>query len=131
MAATRIALDRARTGGGPTFIEAVTYRMGPHTTADDPGRYRDAVELEEWRAKDPLVRLEALLTARGEFDEQFRAEVAAEADAVAVELRAACIGLDDPEPLSVFDNVYAEPNAQLDRQRDNYARYLEGFEVGS
>ena len=54
MAATRIALDRARRGGGPTFIEAVTYRMGPHTTADDPTRYRDANELEDLAAKDPI-----------------------------------------------------------------------------
>ena len=60
MAVTRLALDRARGGGGPTFIEAVTYRMGPHTTADDPTRYRDAAEVETWRAKDPIARLEAL-----------------------------------------------------------------------
>ena len=57
MAATRAALDRARAGGGPTFIEAVTYRMGPHTTADDPTRYRDPAELEEWRAMDPIERV--------------------------------------------------------------------------
>ena len=61
MAATRLALDRARRGGGPTFIEAVSYRMGPHTTADDPTRYRDANELEDWAAKDPISRLAGLL----------------------------------------------------------------------
>ena len=61
MAATRIALDRARSGGGPTFIEAVTYRIGPHTTADDPTRYRDPAELEAWKTKDPLLRLRRLL----------------------------------------------------------------------
>uniref|UniRef100_UPI00286C6CD7 thiamine pyrophosphate-dependent dehydrogenase E1 component subunit alpha n=1 Tax=Salinibacterium sp. TaxID=1915057 RepID=UPI00286C6CD7 len=57
LAVTRAALDRARRGDGPTFIEAVTYRMGPHTTADDPTRYRDAAELEAWRRKDPIDRL--------------------------------------------------------------------------
>ena len=57
LAATRIALDRARRGDGPTFIEAVTYRLGPHTTADDPKRYRTDDELAEWRARDPLTRV--------------------------------------------------------------------------
>src|SRR6478735_792984 len=64
LAVTRAALDRARSGGGPTFIEAVTYRMGPHTTADDPSRYRDAAELDLWRAKDPVSRVEAYLEAQ-------------------------------------------------------------------
>ena len=88
MAATRIALDRARRGGGPTFIEAVTYRMGPHTTADDPTRYRDANELEDWAAKDPIARLKALLDRKGLLTEELEAAVAAKADAVATELRA-------------------------------------------
>ncbi|NYD65826.1 pyruvate dehydrogenase (acetyl-transferring) E1 component subunit alpha [Agromyces atrinae] len=132
MAATRIALERARTGGGPTFIEAVTYRMGPHTTADDPTRYRSEDELALWRERDPISRLEAHLTALGHFGESDAAAVAARADAEAAELRSACIELADPEPLSVFDHVYAEPHATLERQRDHYRRYLDGFEeVGS
>ena len=73
MAATRVALDRARHGGGPTFIEAVTYRMGPHTTADDPTRYRDANELEDWAAKDPIARVKALLERKGLLTGQFEA----------------------------------------------------------
>src|SRR6478752_2236256 len=73
MAATRIALDRARRGGGPTFVEAVTYRMGPHTTADDPTRYRDANELDAWRGKDPLARVEAYLVAEGALTDDRRA----------------------------------------------------------
>ncbi len=124
LAATRIALDRARTGGGPTFIEAVTYRMGPHTTADDPTRYRDANELEDWAAKDPITRMEALLTHEGLFTTELQAAVAAKADAVAKEMRAGCIGLPEPEPMDVFDNVYSTPNSWLDRQRDHYSRYL-------
>ena len=127
MAATRIALDRARTGGGPTFIEAVTYRMGPHTTADDPTRYRPQGELEEWRAKDPIARFAAFLTEAGILDDDTVAAVAARADAVAMELRAACIALRDPAALTVFDNVYAEPNSTIDRERDHYARYLAMF----
>ncbi|WP_349897179.1 pyruvate dehydrogenase (acetyl-transferring) E1 component subunit alpha [Parafrigoribacterium soli] len=128
MAATRIALDRARSGGGPTFIEAVTYRMGPHTTSDDPSRYVDPEAKAEWAAKDPITRLEALLEREGAMTEDFRAQVAAKADAVAKELRAGCIGLSDPEPLSVFDNVFTAPDPWIERQKSQYAAYLAGFE---
>jgi len=125
MAATRIALDRARSGGGPTFIEAVTYRMGPHTTSDDPSRYEDVTRHAEWEAKDPIARLETHLTALGVLDDAARAAVASAADAAAAELRSTCLALADPEPLSMFEQVYADPHAVLDRQRDEYAAYLE------
>jgi 2-oxoisovalerate dehydrogenase E1 component alpha subunit len=127
MAATRIALDRARTGHGPTFIEAVTYRMGPHTTADDPSRYRDPAELDEWRVKDPILRVQRLLESQGLFTPELDEKTRATADAVAAELRTACINLPDPKPLTVFDNVYTGPNATLERQRTQYAAYLASF----
>ncbi|MCQ2001885.1 pyruvate dehydrogenase (acetyl-transferring) E1 component subunit alpha [Arthrobacter sp. zg-Y108] len=127
MAATREALDRARSGNGPTFIEAVTYRMGPHTTADDPTRYRDSAELERWRLKDPLTRLQALLVSMDLFTEEFAAEAARRADDVAAELRAACLGMPDPLPADVFAHVYSEPHSWLDRQQEQYSRYLSGF----
>jgi len=130
LAVTRAALDRARTGGGPTFIEAVTYRMGPHTTADDPTRYRDASELDQWRGKDPVTRVEAYLNAQGALTDERMTAILAKADAVAAEMRAGITSLADPEPLSVFDNVYAEPHTGLARQRDHYSRYLRTF-VGS
>lgn len=130
LAVTRAALDRARSGGGPTFIEAVTYRMGPHTTADDPTRYRDASELDEWRGKDPLARVEAYLVAQGALTDDRRAAITAKADAVAAEMRAGITTLADPDPLTVFDNVYAEPHTGITRQRDHYSRYLRTF-VGS
>jgi len=126
-AAMDVALERARTGGGPTFIEAVTYRMGPHTTADDPTRYRDADELAAWSARDPIRRLAAYLRAEGVLDAASEAHVAAEADAAATELRAGCLALADPEPLDLFEHVYAEPHPVIDRQRADYARYLDGF----
>nr|WP_218875116.1 MULTISPECIES: pyruvate dehydrogenase (acetyl-transferring) E1 component subunit alpha [Leifsonia] len=130
LAASRAALDRARSGGGPTFIEAVTYRMGPHTTADDPTRYRDPSELDEWRGRDPISRVEAYLDAQGRLDEERLTSIHAKADAVAAEMRAGCLALRDPEPLTVFDNVYAEPHTGIARQRDHYSRYLRTFVGG-
>jgi len=126
-ATTNEALDRARTGGGPTFIEAVTYRMGPHTTADDPTRYRDPAELETWAGRDPISRYRAYLTDRGLLTEDDQARVQGVADRAAAELRAGCIGLQDPPALSIFDHVYAEPHAALAAERAAYAQYLEGF----
>ncbi|MCD5347510.1 pyruvate dehydrogenase (acetyl-transferring) E1 component subunit alpha [Agromyces sp. S2-1-8] len=131
LAATRIALDRARRGEGPTFIEAVTYRIGPHTTADDPTRYRTEPELAEWRERDPIARVLAFLEASGVDAEGLQRDAQAEADRVAADLRAAITTLADPEPMSVFDHVYAEPNSHLDRQRDHYARYLAMFDDAS
>jgi len=128
MAATRIALDRARRGGGPTFIEAVTYRMGPHTTSDDPGRYVDPVERAEWAAKDPIDRLERHLDALGLLTDELRRSVRTSSDAAAAELRRACLALPEPAALTVFDNVYAEPHAGLDRQRREYSAYLDMFD---
>ncbi|MBM6620515.1 pyruvate dehydrogenase (acetyl-transferring) E1 component subunit alpha [Micrococcaceae bacterium RIT802] len=127
LAATRIALDRARTGNGPTFIEAVTYRMGPHTTADDPTRYRDANELDLWAAKDPIERLEKHLAGLGLDTAELQAGAAVVADAVAEKLRKAIIGLQDPQPMDVFENVYSQPHATLDRQREHYALYQQQF----
>ena len=127
MAVTRIALDRARKGGGPTFIEAVTYRMGPHTTADDPTRYRDANELEDWRAKDPIARLKTLLLTKGLLTDEAEARVRAKADEVANKLRSGCVNMPDPAPLDLFNHVYSTPNSWIERQKDHYSRYLESF----
>ncbi|MCR2811983.1 pyruvate dehydrogenase (acetyl-transferring) E1 component subunit alpha [Microbacterium sp. zg.Y1090] len=126
--AMRWALERARSGAGPAYIEAVTYRMGPHTTADDPTRYRDAAEVEVWRARDPLARVQTLLQARGALGDALAADIAADADRLAAEVRAVCLGYRTRDPLSVFDEVYAEPHSGLERQRRAYAAYLDGFE---
>ncbi|MDP5228223.1 MULTISPECIES: pyruvate dehydrogenase (acetyl-transferring) E1 component subunit alpha [Arthrobacter] len=128
LAATREALDRARQGGGPSFIEAVTYRMGPHTTADDPTRYRDANELEDWAAKDPILRLEKHLESRGLLTQELRERVAAKSDEVAGVVRNGVITMPEPEAMDVFKHVYATPNSWLSRQEDHYRRYLAQFE---
>jgi len=128
MAAMRWALDHARSGKGPAYLEAVTYRMGPHTTADDPKRYRDDAELATWRQRDPITRLEAHLRAAGELPQEHLDSVQASADDIAREMRAACIGMQTRPALAVFDRVYAEPHTGLERQRDEYAAYLASFE---
>ncbi|WP_425563226.1 pyruvate dehydrogenase (acetyl-transferring) E1 component subunit alpha [Microbacterium jejuense] len=127
LAAMRWALDHARSGKGPAFIEAVTYRMGPHTTSDDPTRYRDKDEVEKWRRRDPIARVEALLRSRGEFDDAFVASVEADADALAASVREAAMTAQTRSPLTVFDNVYAEPHTGLDEQREWFGAYLDGF----
>jgi 2-oxoisovalerate dehydrogenase E1 component alpha subunit len=127
LAAMRWAVQNARAGGGPAFIEAVTYRMGPHTTSDDPTRYRDKEEVERWAARDPLARIEALLRAQDAFDEEFSRSVAAEADDLAAEVRAAAIGAKTLPPLSVLDHVYAEPHSGLEEQGRWFGAYLDGF----
>ena len=129
-AVTRTALDRARRGEGPTLIEAYTYRMGAHTTSDDPTRYRLAGEVEAWQAKDPITRMRTFLNTSGLADDDFFAQVAEEADREALALRERVLALPDPQPLSMFDHVYADPPAELARQRDFFARYLASFEGG-
>ncbi|WP_235780342.1 pyruvate dehydrogenase (acetyl-transferring) E1 component subunit alpha [Sinomonas notoginsengisoli] len=127
LAVTREALQRARSGNGPSYIEAVTYRMGAHTTADDPTRYRDANELEDWRSRDPISRLEAHLADLGFLDDALRGRVAEKADAVAASLREATINMPEPEPQELLEHVYAGPHPILDRQLDYLQRYHAGF----
>lgn len=125
LAATRQAVRRAREGGGPSFIEAITYRMGAHTTADDPRRYRPDAELALWQARDPIDRLRKLLEREGHFDAEFQAAVAAKSDDVAARLRAGTIGMRDPEPSELFDHVYATDHPLLAQERREYLEYLE------
>ncbi|HTX26813.1 MAG TPA: pyruvate dehydrogenase (acetyl-transferring) E1 component subunit alpha [Streptosporangiaceae bacterium] len=127
-AVTRKALQAARDGQGPTLIEAVTYRMGAHTTTDDPTRYRLASELEVWKLKDPIERVRAYLVRTGQAGPEFFADLDAEAAKVGADLREACRTMPDPPPLTIFDNVYAEPTAILRAEREQYAAYLDTFE---
>jgi 2-oxoisovalerate dehydrogenase E1 component alpha subunit len=126
-AVTARALERARSGAGPSFIEAVTYRMGPHTTADDPTRYRDEAEVAAWRGRDPVTRLRTYLEGVGVLDADRVRAVDERARQAAAEMRAGCAGLVDPDPLSVFDHVYVDDHADLARQRARYARHLAAF----
>ena len=130
-AVTKKAMQAAREGQGPTLIEAFTYRMGAHTTTDDPTRYRLASELEVWKLKDPIERVRAYLVRTGQAEPEFFAALDAEAKQVGARVREACRTMADPPPLSIFDHVYAEPSPMtsiLRAERDQYAAYLDSFE---
>ncbi len=127
-AVTQAALQRAREGQGPTFVEAYTYRMGAHTTTDDPTRYRLSDDVEHWKLKDPIARVEAYLKRNGLAEDDFFATVQAEADDLGHHLREGCRALPDPSPLSMFDHVYAEMTDELAAERDGFAAYLDSFE---
>jgi 2-oxoisovalerate dehydrogenase E1 component alpha subunit len=124
---TKKAIQAAREGQGPTLIEAFTYRMGAHTTTDDPTRYRVAADLEAWKLKDPIERVRAYLIRSGQAEPDFFAEIDAEADKVGARVREACRTMPDPPPLAIFDDVYTQPSAILDGEREQYAAYLDSF----
>ncbi|MEV4624371.1 pyruvate dehydrogenase (acetyl-transferring) E1 component subunit alpha [Asanoa sp. NPDC049573] len=127
-AVTRAALDHARLGQGPTMIEAYTYRMGAHTTSDDPTRYRIASEVEAWQAKDPILRVRAFLEKQQIADTAFFAEVDEQAKREAVHLRERVLAMPDPEPVTIFDHVYPHGSPLVDEQRERFTRYQASFE---
>ncbi|MGW7437808.1 pyruvate dehydrogenase (acetyl-transferring) E1 component subunit alpha [Streptomyces sp. NPDC054849] len=130
LAVTRWALDRARRGEGPTLVEAFTYRMGAHTTSDDPTKYRRDEETAAWEAKDPILRLKAHLLATGGADEAFFAELEAESEAMGKRVREAVRAMPDPDTMAIFENVYADGHALVDEERAQFAAYLASFEEG-
>jgi 2-oxoisovalerate dehydrogenase E1 component alpha subunit len=124
-AVTRAAADRAREGGGPTLIEAITYRLGAHTTTHDPTRYRTSDELDMWTAREPIGRYRAFLERAGLWSEELERDVQAEADRVAAEVRSTVENMPDPPLSDLVDHVYADPPATLLAQW----RQLEEFEA--
>jgi pyruvate dehydrogenase E1 component alpha subunit len=116
--AVRDAVARARAGEGPTFVEAVHYRIGPHGTADDPARYRDEARAEAERAKECVIRFEGYLRRRGLLDDELAARVREQASETVKQGMRAVEQLPDPDPALVFDTTYARPPADLLRQRD-------------
>ncbi|MGH8907842.1 MAG: pyruvate dehydrogenase (acetyl-transferring) E1 component subunit alpha [Egibacteraceae bacterium] len=123
-AVTRQAVDRARRGEGPSLIEAVTYRMEAHTTADDSTRYRTAQELAEWRARDPIARFETFLEKEGLLDDSLRAEIDQEAREQAARIRAELYDAPHGDPLELFEHVYAVPPERFAEQRALLRREL-------
>ena len=125
-AVARASADSVRAGNGPLLIEAYTYRMGAHTTADDPTKYRSDAETEAWAAKDPILRLRRYLEKQGVEADRFDA-VAAEADELAARIRETCIAMEPPAPERLWEHVYTEPHALVDEERDAYLAYLDSF----
>jgi pyruvate dehydrogenase E1 component alpha subunit len=121
---TRQAKARALAGEGPTLVEAITYRLGAHTTADDPSRYVDPEVHETWKARDPLVRMRAWLRSRGLWDDEAEslAEKWCEAEIDRAVEGMAATGPADPHDL--FKNVYADEPVSLQRQREAFERAL-------
>jgi 2-oxoisovalerate dehydrogenase E1 component alpha subunit len=116
-AAVAAGIERGAAGGGPTLIEAITYRVEAHTNADDATRYRTSEEVGAWLRRDPIARLEAYLRSHGLLDDAGTGRVAAEADRLAAEVRMKMneeVGVD---PAELFEHVYARPTAALERQR--------------
>ena len=129
-AVSRVALDEARSGEGPRAIEAVTYRLGAHTTSDDPTKYRGSDEEESWARRDPIARMRAFLENRGAGG-QFFADVEAEAADAAEDLRARSVELGAPSADKIFDHVYSEPHPLIDEQKAWRAAYEASFEGGN
>lgn len=118
------AIDRARVGGGPTLIEAVTYRMGAHTTSDDPTRYRNEEELEAWGERDPIARYTTHLISEAIWKDSDEARANAASDQAATRLREHVFDAPEPDPLVVFDHVLAERTDELERQRRQLAHEI-------
>lgn len=116
--ATREAMERARAGRGPTLIEAVTYRMGPHSTADDPSRYRAEEERAEWARKDPLERVAARLRRLGLLDDEGAARIEEEAGDEVARAVKECEASPPVRPDTLVEDVYAELPRHLVEQRD-------------
>ena len=122
IAATREAVEKARSGGGPTLIEGVTFRFGPHTTADDPTKYRTEEEIEPWRPLDPLVRLRLFLKGKGLWTEEVESRMAEEAQREVDQAVKDAEAAPSPEVEDIFKYVFAEMTPQLKEQME----YLKG-----
>ncbi len=122
------AADRARSGGGPTFVETVTYRIGPHSSSDDPSVYRSEEEVAEWKKRDPLARLTVYLKTRNLIDdvaiESMQHKINTELSAALNEVES----LGPPDVDTMFDDVFARPPWHLDAQRKALREHRARFE---
>ena len=123
-AVSRRNLDEARSGSGPRLIEALTYRIGAHTSSDDPTKYRESAELASWVARDPIERYATWLKGRGVGPEFFEG-VRVEAEDFASDIRKRTLELETPPASLMFDNVYSEPHPLATEQK----RWLEEYEA--
>jgi pyruvate dehydrogenase E1 component alpha subunit len=116
--ATKKAVEKARRGGGPTMVECLTYRMGPHSTSDDPNRYRTREEFDIWQKRDPVERFRRTLVEAGLWDDSAEAKLRSEIDgeiALAIE-KEEKVAL--PSPVTMFEGVYSKELKSLSEQRE-------------
>ena len=123
-AVTKEAADRAREGHGPTLIEAYTYRLGPHTTSDDPTIYRKDEEVEQWRKKDPLKRFRIYLTNKKLWSDQQEEALQKELEDYVTETFKKVENSDNPTIDDVFDYTFVNNPTDLIEQKENYMKYL-------
>ncbi|MFT4215851.1 MAG: thiamine pyrophosphate-dependent dehydrogenase E1 component subunit alpha [Micropruina sp.] len=126
-AVTSWALERARRGEGPTLIEAYTYRMGAHTTSDDPTKYRSNDETEKWRQRDPISRVQTYLQNNGAIDQAWLDALDAECEELAIRVREGCVRLPEPKLDDFFGYAVIDPGEVLLEQYDDYLEYEAGF----
>lgn len=125
-AATQEAIERARQGGGPTLIEAYTYRLGAHTTSDDPTKYREDSEVQEWEPKDPIKRMKAYLIGKGVWSEEQDKALGEEYGEYALEVFRRVEATGEPKVEDLFKYHFKEMPDHLREQYDEYVQYLEG-----
>ncbi|WP_394214970.1 thiamine pyrophosphate-dependent enzyme [Brachybacterium vulturis] len=126
-AASLLAAQHIRAGKGPMFIEAVTYRLGPHTTSDDPTRYREEKELEHWRRRCPVGRLERHLEQLGASVDDLRTEAEQRSGEATTAMQEAVAALPRPAPESMFENVLATEHPGLLRQREQFRAFTDSL----
>ena len=127
-AVTAAAMQKARDGEGPTLIEAYTYRMGAHTTSDDPTKYRVSAEVEVWKHRDPIERFKRWLLTTGRADAAFFDAIDAESDTLGTSVRERCLSMPEPPGTDMFDHVYATPHPVMERERAEFVAYQASFE---
>ncbi|MEO6957941.1 MAG: pyruvate dehydrogenase (acetyl-transferring) E1 component subunit alpha [Antricoccus sp.] len=130
LAVTRHALSECRSGNGPVLIEAFTFRMGAHTSNDDPTRYRLAVEVENWKLKDPLERVRSYLVREGLANKVYFDALSAEADQLATDLREHTLSLTVTNPADMFDWAYENQPEHVQQQREEFIKYRASFVEG-
>ena len=122
--ATQEAREKAIAGKGPTLIEAVTYRFGPHTTADDPTKYREDAEVQEWKKLDPMLRLQRYLQSKGLWSEDQETQMRAEAETSVNQAIQEAENVPTPQPEEIFKYTFAEMTPPLKEQLKDYLVFL-------
>lgn len=129
--AVKEARNRAVQGGGPSFIEAVTYRLADHTTADDARRYRDEKEVEAWRGKDPIIRLRKYLVNKGLWNDAQQTAIDQQAATMVSEVVRAAEGIEKPTTNDIFDYVFEKLTPELELQKRTMRTHSLGQGIGA